>query len=46
MSDFFASLQTNIAAHFTVWGLSFVIAVVAYSIWHFAWTARRAGWLR
>ncbi len=28
MSDFFASLQTNIAAHFTVWGLSFVIAVV------------------
>ncbi|MCY7280865.1 MAG: hypothetical protein LH610_08225 [Sphingomonas bacterium] len=26
--------------------LPFVIIVVSYSIWHFAWTARRAGWLR
>ena len=26
--------------------LPFVIIVVCYSIWHFAWTARKAGWLR
>ncbi len=26
--------------------LPFVIIVVCYVIWHFAWTARRAGWLR
>jgi len=26
--------------------LPFVIIVVSYVIWHFAWTARRAGWLR
>ena len=26
--------------------LPFVIIVVCYVIWHFAWTSRRAGWLR
>lgn len=26
--------------------LPFVILVLGYVIWHFAWTARRAGWLR
>ena len=26
--------------------LPFVITVVCYVIWHFAWTSRRAGWLR
>ena len=26
--------------------LPFLIIVVSYSVWHFAWTARRAGWLR
>jgi amino acid permease len=26
--------------------LPFVIIVAAYVIWHFAWTSRRAGWLR
>ena len=26
--------------------LPFVIIVAAYAIWHFAWTSRRAGWLR
>ena len=26
--------------------LPFVIVVVSYSIWHFAWKSRRSGWLR
>ncbi|MCY7270679.1 MAG: hypothetical protein LH485_01290 [Sphingomonas bacterium] len=26
--------------------LPFVIIVASYSIWHFAWMARRSGWLR
>ena len=26
--------------------LPFVIIVACYAIWHFAWTARRSGWLR
>ncbi len=26
--------------------LPFIIIVVSYSVWHFAWIARRAGWLR
>ena len=26
--------------------LPFIIIVVSYSVWHFAWTARRSGWLR
>jgi len=26
--------------------LPFVIIVASYVIWHFAWTSRRAGWLR
>ena len=52
-----AALLIQISAYFVVPALRnltqsddlflpFVIVVISYSIWHFAWKARRSGWLR